>query len=89
MLYILCIHFQGPECEALAIGVLEDNTPLVFVGMGRTSAVAIFRLEATFEGGHEPVLEFESLYRAGATNETFSVLLEKENIGNLDVEDLR
>lgn len=83
------IYSQGPECESLAIGLLEDNTPLVFVGMGRISAVAIFRLESTFEAPHEPVLEFESLYRAGATNETFSVLLENQNIGNLDPEDLR
>ena len=69
------------------MGVLEDNTQLVFVGIGRISAIAIFRLESS--GGNEPVLELESMYRAGAINEPFSVLLEKKDIGNLDPEDLR
>ncbi|XP_072036605.1 mesenchyme-specific cell surface glycoprotein-like [Amphiura filiformis] len=80
---------HGPECEAITIGELEGNTRLLFLGMGRSSSIAIFRIEATFEGGHEPVLEFESLYRGGGTDQTFSVLLENENIGNLDPEDLR
>ncbi len=80
---------QGPECEALTIGILEDNTRLLFLGMGRTSAIAIFRIEASFEGEYEPVLEYESMYRAGGTDQTFTALVENENIGNLDPEDLK
>jgi|ERR1711971_36299 len=36
-----------------------------------------------------PVLEFESIFRAGGTNETFDMLLQKSNVGNYDPEDLK
>ena len=56
------------------MGVLEDNTQLIFVSIGRISAIAIFRLESS--GANEPVLEFESMYGAGTINQPFSVLLQ-------------
>ncbi len=65
--------------------MLGNNTRLVFVGIGRSSAIAVFRIVE----GVEPALSFESMYRAGGTDQPFSTLLENKNIGNLDPEDLR
>nr|XP_054768930.1 mesenchyme-specific cell surface glycoprotein-like [Lytechinus pictus] len=73
----------GPECESLAFAEV-DGTRLLFVGIERLSAIAIF----SFPSG-SAIPEFDSFYRAGGTNKTYDQLLEDKNVGDLDPEDIK
>ncbi|XP_041480193.1 mesenchyme-specific cell surface glycoprotein-like [Lytechinus variegatus] len=73
----------GPECESLAFAEV-DGTRLLFVGIERLSAIAIF----SFPSG-SAIPEFDSFYRAGGTNKTYDQLLEDRNVGDLDPEDIK
>ena len=88
-LFLLLFFCQGPEAETLTIGELEDETRLVFVGIGRTSGIAVYKINETMAPGSSPSLTFESMYRAGAVDKPFNTLLEDRNVGNLDPEDLK
>ncbi|XP_071946081.1 mesenchyme-specific cell surface glycoprotein-like [Antedon mediterranea] len=73
---------KGPECESLAFGEIDGNK-LIFVGNDRSSSIMIYKLSTE---GHPT---FQSIFRAGGTDETFTALLDKRNLGDLDPEDLR
>lgn len=74
---------QGPECESLETGNLNGKTVL-FVGIDRSAAIAIY----SFAPG-SVIPTFESIYRAGGVDDTFENLLNGENLGDLDPEDLK
>lgn len=74
---------QGPECESLAFAEV-NGTRLLFVGIERLSAIAIF----TFPSG-SAIPEFDSFHRAGGTDRSYDQLLIDREMGDLDPEDIK
>ncbi|XP_011675431.2 mesenchyme-specific cell surface glycoprotein isoform X2 [Strongylocentrotus purpuratus] len=73
----------GPECESLAFAEV-NGTRLLFVGIERLSAIAIF----TFPSG-SAIPEFDSFHRAGGTDRSYDQLLIDREVGDLDPEDIK
>ncbi|XP_071508992.1 mesenchyme-specific cell surface glycoprotein-like [Diadema antillarum] len=73
---------RGPECESLAIGDVQ-GTKLIFVGIDRVSAIAIFSVT---KGQSLPI--FESITRDGHIDKSFSELYRTKRFGDSDPESL-
>ncbi|XP_072037300.1 mesenchyme-specific cell surface glycoprotein-like [Amphiura filiformis] len=74
---------KGPECESIEGGEY-NGTRVLFSGMEGNSAIMVFSFA---QGSVEP--KFESIYRHGGIDKPFQKLLDEQNLGDLNPEELK